>query len=113
MGIYKEIMPGKITVGGVEYPAIYNFEALAIMEDEIGEHYTKIPTMIINGGMSARETAKTISALVRAADGSLTAKEVLKRTKISEINLLALQAFEVMANGTPDEAEEEPKNAVT
>ena len=35
MGIYKEIMPGKITVGGVEYPAIYNFEALAIMEDEI------------------------------------------------------------------------------
>ena len=49
--------------------------------------------MIINGGMSARETAKTISALVRAADGSLTAKEVLKRTKNIGNKLTCITSF--------------------
>lgn len=128
MSINKALKPGVLTINGVDYPAIYTFGALAIMEDELGDHFTEVPARITgklrrneageieldqSNRLSARETAIVLSAMIRAAGGSMQPQEVLNSLPVSQIDSVTMQAMDIMMEQMPEPGEGSEKNADT
>ena len=118
--IIRETQPLSLTINGVEYPAIWSFKAISIMEDYTGIMHLYTLARFKEGKFEPRELIGALVGVLQAAGVvcELGGKDVLadalmQSIKPSEESEITRQLMVIISAQGDQPAEGDQKNALT
>ena len=110
--IKRETEPHTLTIGGNEYPAIYNFAAIKAQEDITECSHVVTTTRMVNGVHTSKDIIGITYGMLSAAGVECKPDDIAKSIKFNEENELVRQLLNIMSDQMPERDEDaEPKNA--
>ena len=117
--ILRETQPLNLTINGVEYPAIWNFKAIAIMEDYTGFMHLYTLARFKKEQFEPKEFIGALLGVLKAAgvtyeiDGKdVLADALMQSVRPSEEKEIQKQLMVIISAQGDQPAEGEPKNAL-
>lgn len=110
--VKRETEPHTLTIGGNEYPAIYNFAAIKAQEDITECSHVMTTTRMINGIYTSKDIIGIAYGMLSAAGVDCKPDDIANSIKFNEENELVRQLLNIMSDQMPERDEdEESKNA--
>lgn len=116
--IIRETQPINLKINGIEYPAIWNFKAIAIMENFTGLMHLYTLARFKEGHFEPKEFIGALLGMLQAAGVECldqTGKDVLAEALEQSIKPSEEEAIQeqlmIIINAQGDQPEENPKNA--
>lgn len=106
--IKREMMPQEIKIAGNKYPAIYNFGAIAIMEEHTGTSHIYSLARLTARQPSARDFIGCLAGMLAAAgveeeqETPITAETLIKTIRIDEEAEILEQMLRIIVEQSPE-----------
>lgn len=119
--IIRETRPMAIKINGVEYPAIWNFEAIAIMEDHTQLMHLYIVKQFREGHFEVKPMIGALVGMLKAAGvvcsdengKDMLASALMQSIRPEEQEYIQTRIMEIISAQGDQPAEGDPKNAPT
>lgn len=119
--IIRETHPMAIRINGIEYPAIWNFEAIAIMEDYAQLMHLYVVKQFREGHFEVKPMIGALVGMLKAAGVTcpdengkdMLADALMQSIRPSEHEYIQTRILEIISAQGDQPAEGDPKNAPT
>lgn len=117
--ILRETSPMTIKINGVEYPAIWNYKAISIMEDYTGLMHLYTVSRFREGHFEPKELIGALVGVLKAAGvvcesqtgEDLLAEALIQTLRPDEEEAITSRLMEIISAQGDQPAEGDPKNA--